>query len=559
MLPNGDTDTNANAGQALVVAEPATGELASRLDNPQFLHPLSIAFEIISHVRQYIVPAAFGVIGAANGNLWWTGVAALVFSGALISTLFRYFTLRYSIQGSDFVVTEGLIFRRIRSVPIRRIQNMDLVQNLLHRISGVAEVRIETASGTEPEATLRVLTHAQIEELRQALFGTSEDPLAVAELDTSDSPPHDSESNTAHPLIDEPLQQAPNQLPLAGSSHTTIPVYQISLRQLVQAGLCSNRGAVLIGILIGFLFQGGFEESRFSLDFIRSYLPNREDSTAIWKWLLLGSIFLFLALRVLGVAWYILRFFDYRLTRTGEDLRIRCGLFTKVSATIPRKRIQFISIHRPIFMRWLKLASIRIETAGGAGSESENAAATVSRRWFLPVVAENEVNRILSELRPDIHWAEESQTTEWFGVSPLAARRLLRIAGIASAIIGCIGLAVSQPWGWTAGLAAFPLLAAIAIKKSRAKRYARTGWGVAYQSGMLNRKLSFAFYDRIQTLSLNRSPFDARWQMATLRVDTAAAGPAEHTIDVDYLDSEFALQQFNELQAASALNQPSWN
>lgn len=552
----------------------------SRLESPQFLHPLSIIFEVLSHVRQYIVPAAFGLIGAANGSFLWTGIAAVVFSGALASTLLRYFSLRYSIQGGDFVVTEGLIFKRIRSVPIRRIQNMDLVQNLLHRIFSVAEVRIETASGTKPEATLRILTQSQIEELRQALFGATDeiqdteiqdtdaaqDTAPMLERSVGIAQPISAETTDETPLTGEESRDQKTAQPIrAKPSRVPIPLYQISLWQLVQAGLCSNRGMVLIGIVIGFFFQngydfeGGYKERRFNLDFLRKLFPEWETPMELWQKLLIGAIVLFLALRVLGVAWYVLRFFGYRLTRSGEDLRISCGLFTKVSATIPRKRIQFISIHRPIFMRWLKLASIRVETAGGAGSESENAAATVSRRWFLPVVADSEVSRLLSELRPDIHWEEESRATEWFGVSPLASRRLLRIAGVASAIVGCIGLAASQPWGWAAGIAAFPFLAIIAIKKGRAKRYARTGWGVAYQSGILNRKLSFAFYDRIQTLSLKRSPFDARWQMATLQVDTAAAGPAEHTIDVDYLDAEFALQQFNELQAASALNQPSWN
>ena len=114
------------------------------------------------------------------------------------------------------------------------------------------------------------------------------------------------------------------------------------------------------------------------------------------------------------------------------------------------------------------------------------------------------------------------------------------------------------PWGWLAGPVAFPLLWLLIKKKSRSRKYARTDWGIAYQSGWLTRKLSFAFYDRIQALQVSQSPFDRRWKMASLSIDTAAAGPADHTIDIEYLDEEFAFSQFSELQQHAASHQPSW-
>jgi putative membrane protein len=271
---------------------------------------------------------------------------------------------------------------------------------------------------------------------------------------------------------------------------------------------------------------------------------------------IIGFLVLMFALRLLGIAWYVMRFYDYRLMRHGNDLRISCGLFTKVSATVPRQRIQFISVHRPWLLRCFGLASIRIETAGGAGSENENAAATVSRRWFLPVVAEMEVNRILKALRPELEW--NSAAVNWQGVSPLTTRRLARLALVFCLLLSLIGLAFYRSLGWLAGPIVFPFLLALAVRKSRSKKYARTEWGIAYQSGIFNRKLSFSFYDRIQGIQLSQSPFDRRWRMATLAVDTAAAGPAEHAIAVRYLDQEFAIRQFDELQAAAAHHRPTW-
>lgn len=514
------------------------------LTSPGFLHPSSIVFEVLSHVRQFIIPAIIGVVTAAQGSMWGMGFAAVVFAGSLLATLLRYFTLRYRIQDHDFVVTEGLLFRRVRSVPIRRIQNMDLVQNVLHRIFGVAEVNIETASGTKPEATLRVLTHSQIRELRLAIFGN-----------TAGRPLQSVQEMGAVPLYASPADHALTEPLEAEHVHAQQTIYAIPLSQLVWAGLTSNRGLVLLGILLGFYYQAGLDD-RIDLEFLGNLLPQRQDSATIIGLFLLGFLALMLALRVVSVAWYVLRFYDYRLTRHNEDLRISCGLFTKVSATVPRRRIQFVSVHRSLLMRWLGLASIRIETAGGSGTENENAATTVSRRWFLPVVSDQDVDRILGELRPGIAWGVED--VHWHGVSPLAGRRLIRFAVLASILLAGVGLAITRPWGWLAGPIACPLFIVLALKKSKARRYARTDWGVAYQSGLLTRKLSFAFYDRIQTLQLSQSPFDKRWRMASLRIDTAASGPAEHRIDVSLLDEKFAASQFNNLQQAAAQHRPSW-
>ncbi len=50
------------------------------------------------------------------------------------------------------MIRSGLIFRNERHVPFSRIQNVDAIQNVFHRLFGVAEVRVETGGGKEEEA-----------------------------------------------------------------------------------------------------------------------------------------------------------------------------------------------------------------------------------------------------------------------------------------------------------------------------------------------------------------------------------------------------------------------
>ncbi len=496
------------------------------------LHVLSIFFDVASHIRTFILPAIIALFSAASENYGGLFIAGFLFFPTLISSFVRYFSLRYRIHQSELVVTEGIFFRRIRTVPVERIQNIDLIQNVLHRIFQVAEVRIETASGTEPEATLRVLSLKKVENLRTLIF----------------------QSQSSNPDLDEGPERTPGLVNLPDSEELlTIPI-----NLLIRAGLASNRGTLLLGVLLGLYFQFDEQvEQYFDLqDFLKWF--NQQYDTYTMVLLVIVAFVIVLALfRLLGIAWFILRFAGYRLTRSEEDLRIQCGLFTKVSATVPRKRIQFISIHRNWIMRWMKLASIRIETAGAAGGGREDAAKTVSSRWFVPVLPESKVNTLIEALRPGLEWDEHE--FDWRPVSPLAARRMSRIALISSFVIGGIGLAITRPWGWAAGLVVAPLFVWLAIRRARSRKYARTGQVIVYRSGIFTKKTSLTFFEKIQTVLVSETPFDRRWKMATLCIDTAAAGPADHQIHIDFLESEFARREFDAIVRDASGQLPVFN
>ena len=386
---------------------------------------------------------------------------------------------------------------------------------MLHRIFGVAEVRVETASGTQAEATLRVLSLGDVERLRQGIF---------------------SQDRGNQPTMAEALAEPAIELPRT--------ILTISPVQLLAAGLASNRGTILLGVLAGMYFQFDDQiQQRVDFGRVRQLVPEDASTFQLVVATTVGIVAVLLIFRLLGMAWYLLRFYGYELVRNDDDLRIRCGLLTKVSATVPRRRIQFISVHRNLFLRWMNLASIRIETASGSGKSADDAAKSVSSRWFIPVLPNERVPEILTELRTDLNWAETS--FDWQPISPLAPHRLTRIACMVAAAVSVAGGLAVPPWGWTAGLLALPVLIWYARRSAAAKRYARNDRCVVYRSGLLTKKTSVTFFEKIQTVRVDESPFDRRWGMASLCVDTAAAGPADHRIHIRYLTNEFARREYD--------------
>ncbi len=68
--------------------------------------------------------------------------------------------------------------------------------------------------------------------------------------------------------------------------------------------------------------------------------------------------------------------------------------------------------------------------------------------------------------------------------------------------------------------------------------WARTDHAVYFRTGWLWKSITIVPVPKIQAVELQESPFDRRWRMATVAVDTAGAGA--HRIDVPYLPREVA-------------------
>ena len=132
------------------------------------LHPLSVGFSLASQLRRAILPL---IIGGASANfLGVVEMRSVLLIGLIpfvVGSVVRYLTFRYRYEEAELVIRSGLLFRRERHVPYARIQNLDAVQGVFHRMLRVVEVKLQTGGGQEPEATLTVLPLAALEALRQ--------------------------------------------------------------------------------------------------------------------------------------------------------------------------------------------------------------------------------------------------------------------------------------------------------------------------------------------------------------------------------------------------------
>lgn len=472
------------------------------------LHPSSLIFGLGSVAWRLLLPALF-VFVLARGDRYEAIFAFVIAPMAAGGAIFRYLTFRYRFDELDLVVRKGLIFRNERHIPYARIQNVDLVQNVLHRLFGVAEVRVQTASGGEAEATFRVLSIEAVEVMR-------------AQIARERAPA------TAEGTVE------PQSRVLAG----------MPLRERILFGVISNRGTVVVAAIFGLAMQYLWRpEEAGRLPFDPRSIAESVAGSILSPWgMLLGLLALLgliVALRVLSIAHALMTFHDFELRLSGEDLRTTSGLFTRVSATVPRHRIQIVSIRETPLHRLFGRASVQVESAGGgAAQRDENGEGRRRQDWLVPLLPAGEVAGLVRTIEPDL----DLTALDWRLPHPSAKRRMLFRRGISGLLVGGTFAALSgfATGGIVAGALILAAYLAAGWAQARSLRWAEGAECVAFRSGWWTRRTSATRFAKVQAVSLVETPFDRRHGTATVGVDTAGGLRLDHRVRIPFLPADVA-------------------
>jgi putative membrane protein len=511
------------------------------MPSEQRLHPASILFAFGGSLKQFALPGLVVLLTAgrssggpdgrigympANWELW---MMLLLIPSALVA-IARYLSFRLRYEGTELVIRSGIIFRNERHVPYRRVQNLDAVQNVFHRALGVVEVRVETGGGKTPEATISVLPASAFAEMRRHVF-----------------------EGRQQTSVDTPSEPA---VPLPADTLLHLP-----LGELLLFGFLENRGLVVIGAVYGVLWELGllqgiwgrvFDDESYGRGMVREMVSTVAVGERL-QWgqiamVVVGIAGLLIVVRLVSMAWAVVRLYGFRLTRAGEDLRTEFGLFTRVATTIPVRRIQTLTIREDPLQRWMGRVSVRVETAGGSGTSAGTGAGTKEREWLAPIIPSSALPAFASRLLPDL----DLTAIEWQPAHPRAFRRAIKPA-IVMAVVFSTALAGFLHWRALGVLAIMLPWAVYATRKS----VDRLGWAatdavVIFRSGWLWRSVTVARMAKIQAVVLYESPFDRRAAMARVRVDTAGAGERSHRVDIPYLARETARDLHQRLAAQAA-------
>jgi len=502
------------------------------------LHPYSIAFAFLTQIRLFIVPGLFVYLGAqrSEGNWWQPWMMLFILPNAAFAVL-RYFTYRYRYDDSELVIRSGLLFRRERHIPYARIQNIDAVQNLLHRLLNVVDVRIETGGGATAEATMSVLPLSALTEMRSRVFA-GRHPAAAGAGDNADA---------------DRTDQAPA---VVGR-----PLLHLNTRELLLCGFIENRGAVLIAAAFGLIWELGlFDRIVTPLvgepmgrgvlrNFVRGVISN---ATISWERIALtvaAFVGLLLLIRLFSMAWAVVRLHDFTLTLVDADARRQFGLLTRVSQTIPLRRVQTLSVREGPLHRYFGRVAVRVSTAGG---RLEEQSANADREYVAPILPTDTLDEFARAMI-----GVTISGTAWHPPHPRAFRREIK-GWLFTAAFACTVAAFYLRWDvWP--LVPSGILWAVVGARQTVKHlgWAETDEAILFKSGWLWRRTAVVRFAKIQTVTLHASPFDRRTGMARVHVDTAGASEGS-VIHIPYIPAEAASALYVRLSAEAAQRQFKW-
>lgn len=461
------------------------------------LSKLSIPYRSAQAVLTVMAFGFFTGLDIAKFNI---EAAAVILTGSflLFSSILTWFYLvwrnyEFEVTEDNFDIESGVLHKKVREIPLKRIQNVDIRRNIIHRILGIAKVNLETAGGKLTEASLK---YVDFEEAKS---------------------------------IQKRVRRLKQGLEEEAEEKEIEPVFEISNKELTILSLTSISGKA-VAAAFGLLSVSGAFFSQ-----IQSVLGTAGFIIAMLSFLGV-IIFSIVGSSVTNFS----RFYNFKLYRRGDSLEYEHGLLSRSEGSIPLEKIQIVSIEENPLKRLVGYATLKVETAGYGPENQENTGAEVA----VPLA---EKERIL-ELSKEVIAHEGFEIQK---ISEKASRRYFGRYLMASGIISFLILAAS--YLFNLGFNPIYLLTLVPVSGAAAYlKYVNKGFyeGKEFfytRNGFWNRKTSVVPYYRIQTLLQQETVFQRRLNLSTIVLDTAGISVFGSNPKVTDLDFEVSKNLFDRI------------
>jgi len=442
---------------------------------------------------------------SARSFLW----AALGVVLTVIYTTVRWATFTYQVVGDRLELRRALIGRSIRTIPLDRIRGVDISTPPLHRLLGLAVLRIDTgASGKESqEGELNALTADEAERVRAVLLRRAAAAHA-AEAGTG------SADAAAGPGAGAAGPEAAGQAaaPRAEPERVLARVPRSWLRYGPLSGAYLLTPFALVAGAIGVVFQAGQE-------FGISARTARSIGEWIWErpYLIVGTlVILVLAMPVVGGVMYAVFHWDFTLRRRGGFLVAERGLVNRRSVSLERERVRGYELLDGIGERLAGVARLRAVVTGLGDSRTRGQLLPVTpRSYALEVAAE----AIWPFTRPLLRHP------------PAALRRRLFRAVAPWAVLSAVAFATGWPVAGVAAAILAVLGVPLGLDRYRSLGHAFDGAHLAVRSGSLRRTQANLEGRAVVGWTVRQTWFQRRSRVVTVIAGVGAGSGGYSAVD----------------------------
>ncbi len=469
------------------------------------LHPLTLVQQALVSLPGLLLIALPLLLASGSGSTWASLLSVLLYGLVAVPLLvLRYLRLRYWITPRELVIQSGVINRQDRSIPLERVQNVQIEQPLLPRLVGTARVKIETAGSSGTEGVLEYVALAEAQRIRRVIRTYQRRHVPAGEEMPDEAAAEGARAKGAAAGARVETDEA--DLTEAEPE----PLFALPLRRVLLAG--AFRFSLLYLALVFSVLQ---------------YVPDAEDrfirwiERGEWQWLAeaaAASPWLAVALSVVaaallgwltGIALNLNRYYGFRIWLEDGKLQRRHGLLTLSQGTIPLKKVQALILRTNPLMRLFGFYRLELQTMGLDVQERGHQVA-------VPFAKKDEVVALAQHIRPF------ALPEAFRPVSRLTIRRaFVRYALLLAALVAPLAYFLWPPLWWS--LLAAPLLFVPAVLRYRSLGYAMGADSFFARAGVIQHHVWVLPADKHQVFYTQATLFQRRLGLRSLSVDTAGA------------------------------------
>ncbi|MCL1092761.1 PH domain-containing protein [Shewanella kaireitica] len=436
----------------------------------------------------------------------WVILVALLSVLLILSfSVLQWLKFRFKIDAHKLNIKHGIIFKKVDEIPFNKIQNVRLQQPLYFRPMGLYSIVVETAGSKGNEAELSALDYKEALALKKRLMTEQEQHSPTSSNDVGAS--------------------------TAEIQHNT--VVRKSFKELVLFGLYQNN-AIWLAVILGPLFGQVDWESMENLQSVQAFWAWYDVNIAISfilqaAFALLALTLFYLLFSILSMTSAVLKYFPYRLSRSGNTLHRTGGIIAKQNDALAIKRIQVVKLYQPLVGRLFQRWTVYFQQVKGHEIEQRG-----SSNMLVPTMSRRDIAKLL----PKLKGIEATSTTQpkayqhihlgWFwrrGLLPLLVPAIntyfhgldifTEILWIAASLF-CIGIYL----------------------RYRQYGYVIDGDNLWFHSGLLGHSWQLVALSKVQHVAMSQTPSQKRSQLANLEIGLASGSiklPYISVIDARYI------------------------
>lgn len=467
---------------------------------------------------------------AAAAPIFWTIAGFAIIPIFILFALFAYWQYRnftFHVEGDNLIIHKGVLVKDRKSVPIERIQSIQVTKNVVQRLLGLVALKVDTAGSRGNELEIPALERDRADALRDLLYKKKEALLVTNSHEESDEvQDHQSES----------------QKPDTSTEEGRVLV-KLGLFDLLKVGLTENHlktGFIALAFVFGYASQ--YQE--ILEEYVEGYIDTYASQVADAGLTLVISLLIFYAIVsvLISLVRTLLRFFDLKAVLKSEALEISTGLLQRNEYRIPKNKIQYIQWETNPLRKLAGYESATVKPSNSVGEVANKQAIEI------PALRVDESNYLAAGVFPGAKKPEN-----FIEGDPWAYARLHAIFGaiVSAPLAGILYWQYSYP-GITI-LLLVGLFAAYGYRYGKTVRIYFDENHVYILRGWLFPKRVILPSFKTQSLQLSQNIILRRRKLGHLTFYTAAGRKT-----VRFLREKEALEVYNSLLYAVEKHEGSW-